>query len=118
MRRAAQAMTAARRPAALAAARLAAYKATPKDPLSRALSGLRFHVLLACSSSFRSTKLLPWEVMLPHPSHTSLTLFCDIIHCVCCLSVLSGQSNPGSSVASTYGSQLREASGSFIFRSA
>ena len=65
VRRAAQAMTAARRPAALAAARLAAYAATPKDALSRALSDLRFHVLLACSSSLGSAWLLPWEVMLP-----------------------------------------------------
>ena len=60
-------MTAARRPAALAAAQLAAYTATPKDPLSRVLSGLRFHVLLACSSSLGNTVLLPWEVMPPRP---------------------------------------------------
>ena len=67
VRRAAQAMTAARRPAALAAARLAAYAATPQNPLSQALSGLRFHVLLACSSSLRNIRLLPWEVMLLRP---------------------------------------------------
>ena len=64
VRRAAQAVTAARRPAALAAACLAAYAATPRDPLSQLLSGLRFHVLLACGSSFSG--LLPWEVT-PHP---------------------------------------------------
>ena len=63
VRRAAQAVTAARRPAALAAARLAAYAATPRNPLSQLLSGLRFHVLVACGSSF--SNLLPWEVILP-----------------------------------------------------
>lgn len=89
VRRAAQAMTAARRPAALAAARLAAYTATPKDPLSCALSELRFHALLACSSSLGSPELLPWEVMLSYPSQTYLMQSCYTLHCVCCLSVLS-----------------------------
>ena len=62
VRRAAQAMTAARRPPALAAARLAAHAATPRSVVAQALSGLRFYVLLACSSSLSSVGLLPWEV--------------------------------------------------------
>ena len=62
VRRAAQALTTARRPPALAAARLAAYAATPRNVFAQALSGLRFHVLLGCSSSLSSVGLLPWEV--------------------------------------------------------
>ena len=62
VRRAAQALTAARRPPALTAARLAAYAATPRSVFEQAFSGLRFHVLLACSSGLSSMGLLPWEV--------------------------------------------------------